>query len=80
LNSHANLQTNEQFHESSAASIEEYYPTTWQKTAADVKTMSGNDKLNQAKSAGDGITKDDFEKQMPKLFEALKKCWDLAYN
>jgi len=42
--------------------------------------MSGDDKLNQAKSAGDSISKDDFEKQMPKLFEALNKSWDLAYN
>ena len=80
LANHTNLQTNGQFFESTAASIEEYYPTTWQQVAADVKKMSGDDKLSQAKSAGDGITKDDFEKQMPKLFEALSKCWDLAYN
>lgn len=80
LANHASLQTNGQFFESTAASIEEYYPTTWQKAAADVKKMSGDDKLNQAKSAGDGITKDDFEKQMPKLFEALNKCWSLAYK
>lgn len=80
LTNHANLQTNGQFHESTAASIEEYYPTTWQKTAADVKKMSGDDKLNQAKSAGEGIAKSDFESQMPKLLEALNKCWDLAYK
>ena len=43
---------------------------------SDVKKMSGDDKLNQAKSAGDGISKNDFESQMPKLFEALSKCWD----
>jgi len=80
LTNHANLKTNGQFFESMAASIEEYYPTTWQKVAADVKKMSGDDKLNQAKSAGDGIIKNDFEQQMPKLFEALSKCWDLAYK
>src|SRR3989344_3522372 len=80
LTNHANLQTNGQFFESTAASIEEYYPTTWQKVAADVKKMSGDDKLNQAKSAGDGISKNDFESQMPKLFKALSKCWDLAYK
>lgn len=80
LTNHANLQTNGQFFESTAASIEEYYPTTWQKVAADVKKMSGDDKLSQAKSAGDGISKNDFESQMPKLFEALSKCWDLAYD
>lgn len=80
LNSHTALQTNGQFHESAETSIEEYYPAPWRKTADEVKKMSGNDKLKQAKSAGDGISKDDFEKQMPKVFEALSKCWDLAYN
>lgn len=45
-----------------------------------MKKMSGDDKLNQAKSAGDGISKNDFESQMPKLFEALSKCWDMAYK
>ena len=80
LANHTNLQTNGQFFESTAASIEEYYPATWQKTAAVVKTMSGDDKLNQAKSAGDAISKEDFESQMPKFFEALSKCWDLAYK
>lgn len=80
LTAHASLQTNGQFFESTVASIEEYYPATWQKVSADVKKMSGDDKLNQAKSAGDGISKDDFESQMPKLFEAMGKCWDLAYD
>lgn len=80
LANHADLQTNGQFFESTTDSIEEYYPATWQKTSVEVKTMSGDDRLNQAKSAGDNISKGDFEKQMPKLFEALNKSWDLAYN
>lgn len=80
LNSHTNLQTNGQFYESTEASIEEYYPTTWKKTADEARKMSGELKLNQAKSAGEGISKDDFEKQMSKMFEALNKCWDLAYS
>jgi len=80
LATHTNLQTNGQFHESTEGSVEEYYPAAWKKIAADVRTMSGEQKLNQAKSAGDAISKDDFENQMPKLFEALSKCWDLAYD
>ncbi|MHB8831372.1 MAG: ATP-dependent nuclease [Patescibacteria group bacterium] len=80
LMNHANLQINGQFFESTAGSIEEYYPATWQKIAADVKKMSGDDKLSQAKLAGDGILKDDFENQMPQLFQALIRCWNSAYN
>lgn len=80
LTAHASLQINGQFFESTVASIEEYYPAKWQKVSADVKKMIGDDKINQAKSAGDGISKDDFEGQMPKLFEALSKCWEEAYD
>lgn len=80
LANHASLQTNDQFHESPEGSIEEYYPPTWKKMPGEVDRMSGDDELNQAKSAGDGITKDDFEQQMPKLFGALNKCWDLAFD
>ncbi len=80
LANHPGLQIGTQVFESPVPTIEEYYPATWKKTSAGVRTMSGGDKLIQANSAGDGITKSDFESQMPKLFEALSKCWGLAYE
>ena len=80
LNNHNHLQTNNQFFESDARSIEAYYPTTWKKDDAEVKKMVSEVKLNLARSAGDNITKEEFERDMPKLFEALSKSWELAYN
>ena len=80
LAEHAYLQTNGQFFESTEASIEEYYPAAWRKPAVDVKKMPSDEKISQTKSAGGGISKDDFEKEMHKLFEALCKRWCLAYN
>jgi len=80
LQNHTELQSNGQFFESPHFSIEEYYPTPWNKTEAEVKKMSGDDKLSQAKTTGDGISKEDFENKMTVIFEALKKCRELAYD
>lgn len=80
LKAYPHLQTNGQFLESTMPSIEEYYPSPWQKSVSDVKTMSGDDKLALAKAVGDAISKDDFEKQMPVFYEALKKCWTLTFE
>src|SRR3989344_5311793 len=62
--SHSNLATNGQFFQITADSLEEYYPSTWEKNAGDLKKMSGDQKLELARLAGDNITKDDFENEM----------------
>lgn len=80
LNQHSHLQSNNQFFQASGDSIEECYPSPWQKTATEVNRMTGQDKLALAKMAGDGVSKIDFENSMPKAFEALNQCWALAYR
>jgi len=56
--------------------IEEYYPNPWTKTAEEIDDI---DKVSLAKEVGDNIEKEKFESGMPKVYEVLKKCWDLAY-
>lgn len=80
LAAHPNLQGNTQFFEAATGSIEEYYPAPWKKIQAEVGVMSSDDKLNLARQVGNGISKGDFEAEMPKAFEALKRSWELAYN
>jgi len=80
LNNHLHLKSKNQFFESTIKSLEEYYPPPWQKTSSDLENMSGDDKCNLANTAGENISKEDFESKMPKLFEALKQCWKLAYK
>ena len=60
-------------------SLEEYYPAPWKKTAAEVAQMDGAAKVKHARTCGDGITKDQFEQEMPIVFSALKRAWELAY-
>lgn len=81
LNRHPNLKDNKQAFESTVGSIEEYYPNanSWRKTSAQVEVMAGRSKLILAREVGDGITKDQFEKEMSLVFQALQRCWDLAH-
>jgi putative ATP-dependent endonuclease of OLD family len=80
LTDRPHLSTNNQFFELTVGSIEEYYPSPWKKTITEVQAMQGHQKVTQAENAGDGISKDDFEREMPQMHEALKKCWDLAFS
>ncbi len=80
LASHPNLSANTQFFELTVGSIEEYYASPWTKTTAEVGAMKSHEKVDQAQKAGDGISKDDFEREMPQMHEALKRCWDLAFS
>jgi predicted ATP-dependent endonuclease of OLD family len=66
--------------------IEQCYPNqqcsiygNWQKTQADVDTMSGHKKKQLAKHIGENINKQQFESELQTVFDALKRCWELAY-
>ncbi len=79
---HSELKTNSQTFELTVGNIEEYYPNQngWQKTAIQIDAMSRSQKVSHARNVGDAITQQQFESDMKIVFDALQKCWELAYN
>jgi hypothetical protein len=79
---HPSLKTNNQTFQLTVGNIEEYYPNQngWKKTATEVNGMSSHAKVNLARQVGDGITQQQFEQDMQVAFDALQKCWELAYS
>lgn len=73
------LEPNGQLHESPVGSIEEAYPAPWRKTAAEAAVMSGDDKVELARAAGDGISREAFEGEMPSFHATLERAWVLAF-
>lgn len=61
-------------------SLEESYPARWRKTADEVKTMKSRDKTALADDVGQSITQEEFETEMPKMFEALTRAWERAHS
>ena len=51
----------------------------WQKTQKEVDSMNSKKKKQLAKKVGDNITKEQFENTMKTCYDALVKCWDLAF-
>ncbi|MBU2495461.1 MAG: AAA family ATPase [Candidatus Omnitrophota bacterium] len=82
LTNHPDLRTHNQTFELTVGNIEEYYPNHngWRKTSAEVDTMRGHHKVSLAQQVGDVITQQQFEQNMGIVFNALQKCWELAYN
>lgn len=82
LGRHQHLNTNNQAFKLSVGNIEEYYPNcnSWRKTQSEVNGMSSHQKVNLAKQVGEQITQEQFETDMKIVSDALKKCWELAYN
>ncbi|MBT4121960.1 AAA family ATPase [bacterium] len=74
------LVRNNQLFELDVTSLEEYYPGEWKKTYEESRNL-GKDakKTSYAEEVANKITKEQFENEMPVLYEALKKCWDLSY-
>lgn len=62
-------------------SLEECYPDheDWKRTEVQVSGMSGKQKTKLSKRVGDQITKEQFENEMPKVFNTLVTAWELAY-
>lgn len=54
--------------------LEEYYPAPLR------ATTKLENKVKLAKFMGAKITKEDFENNMPVLFQALEHCWMNAYQ
>lgn len=79
---HPSLQTNNQTFQLVVGNIEEYYPNQngWRPTSAQVNGMSSHAKVTLARQVGDGITQQQFIQDMQTVFDALQKCWTLAYD
>jgi len=87
LSQNRGLSTNSQFFQLPCRDLEQYYPSqsdpvygNWRKKQSDLdKNFNGQKKKQLAKHVGDSLTKEQFEKEMPVVFDALKKTWELAY-
>lgn len=94
LQNYPHLNENNQFYQLPHRDIEQYYPNhpdvvygNWRKTQAELdatnengkKVFSSHKKKQLAKHIGDNITQIEFEEEMSVCFNALRKCWDLAY-
>jgi hypothetical protein len=74
------LKDGEQMFLLDTGSVEESYPTTWRKTADEVKAMLSKNKIELACSVGENISKGEFESEMGKVFGALQSAWGRAYR
>jgi hypothetical protein len=66
--------------------IEQCYPFqecntygNWKKTQDEVDNMNSHKKKQLAKHVGDNIKQEQFETDLKVVFDALQKCWELAY-
>ena len=88
------LNTNNQFFRLAERDIEQCYPnqpdptyTNWRKTQKELdavnangkKIITGKKKRQLAKHVGDNITQAQFETDLQVCFNALERCWELAF-
>lgn len=63
------------------SAIEKYYPYGFKKNDTEIKELKKNSlKIKYAQDVGSKISKDQFEKEMKIIHEALQKCWKEAYK
>lgn len=55
--------------------LEAYYPEEWKRE----QKVNSQKKKSLAKRAGASIDKHQFETEMPIIFQALQRCWELAF-
>lgn len=82
VNSYQALTTNGQLYILPTPSIEEYYPTQYRQTAAQVTDLGKRMGLKRelARHVGNNVTQIEFESEMPILKAALDKCWAEAFS
>ncbi|KKQ77221.1 MAG: hypothetical protein UT00_C0017G0008 [Parcubacteria group bacterium GW2011_GWA1_38_7] len=83
LSANNHLESNKQYFESPFNALEKYYPKKWVKNDKEIKKLDEdlNGKMLFARDVvAQEITKDQFEREMPILYEALKRCWELAFK
>lgn len=89
------LQENSQYFQLPHRDIEQCYPDkpceiygNWRKTQDDIdatneagkKLFTGKKKRQLAKHIGNRISQEEFEADLSTCFNALQRCWELAYN
>lgn len=94
LQRNPSLNANNQFFQIPNRDLEQYYPNqpdetygNWRKTqveldavnAAGNKSFTGKKKRQLAKFVGENITQLQFEQEMPIIFQALERSWELAF-
>ncbi len=94
LATYIHLQNNNQFFRLAERDIEQCYPnqpdltyTNWRKTQAELdainengnRIMTGKKKKQMAKHVGNNITQAQFESDLQICFNALERCWELAF-
>jgi putative ATP-dependent endonuclease of the OLD family len=94
LQSYSDLQTNNQFFQLPLRDIEQCYPNqadptyvNWRKSQAELdatnpagaKIITGKKKKQLAKHVGKQISQAQFESDLVICFNALTRCWDLAF-
>jgi len=82
LQNHPTLRINNQVYTLPNEAIEEYYPDQngWRKTSSQVRSMASYKKVRLGKNVGNNIDKNIFENDMAVVYEAIKKCWELAFG
>ncbi|MBU2035998.1 MAG: AAA family ATPase [Patescibacteria group bacterium] len=83
LSANKHLEVNGQYFELPLDALEKYYPKPWVKTDTEIKRLDKemDGKMLLAKDVvSQNIKQDQFEKEMPILFQALMKCWEFAYK
>lgn len=94
LQTYNHLNNNNQFFRLPLRDIEQCYPnqpdpvyTNWRKSQAELdavndsghKIITGKKKIQLAKHVGENITQQQFETDLQICFDALERCWELAY-
>ena len=79
---HPWVSESEQLHVITETSLEKYYPNGYKKTDSEITTLAEekNGKVNYAKKVASTITKEQFEKEMPVIFQAMNKCIEKSYK
>lgn len=60
-------------------SLEESYPGPWKKSANEVSSLSPREKTDLAALVGGSITQQQFEQELPHVFNSLKIAWEKAH-
>lgn len=94
LQTYIHLNQNNQFFQLAARDLEQCYPNqadavygNWRKTQAELdavnpngdKIITGRKKKQLAKHVGDNITQQQFETDLITCFNAIERCWNLAF-
>ncbi|HEV8111572.1 MAG TPA: AAA family ATPase [Planctomycetota bacterium] len=79
---YSGLLVNKQFFVLPTQHLEQYFPTQWRRTSAEIEALSSqkNAKVLLARQVGDEITQAVFETDMPVMLQALERCWEMAYQ